>query len=62
LLESALYTLPESKGALGSLLNSPGFFPFQLPSLSADYIAQNCDRIDVAHYGFDDELLELSFR
>lgn len=59
LFESALHALPEGKCALGSLTNNPGFFPFQLPLLTADYIAQNSDRIDAAHYGLDDELLKL---
>ncbi len=60
LFESALHALPEGKCALGGLINSPGFFPFQVPLLTADYIAQNSDRIDVAHYGLDDELLKLN--
>ena len=59
LLESALHAVPDGKGALGILTNNPGFFPFQIPVLTGDYIAQNCDRIDVAHHGFDDELLKL---
>ena len=60
LFESALHALPEGKCALGGLTNNPGFFPFQIPILNAGYIAQNCDRIDVVHYGFDDELLKLN--
>ncbi len=60
LFESALHALPEGKSVLGVLTNNPGFFPFQIPSLNADYITRNCDRIDVVHYGFDDELLHLS--
>lgn len=60
LLESALHALPEGKCALAGLTNNPGFFPFQLPVLTADYISQNNDRIDVAHYGLDDELLKLA--
>ncbi len=59
LFESALHTTPEGKGALGFLTNNPGFFPFQIPLLTGDYIAQNSERIDVAHHGFDDELLNL---
>jgi len=60
LFESALHALPEGKCGLGGLTNNPGFFPFQVPLLTADYIAQNSERIDVAHYGLDDELLKLS--
>ncbi len=59
LFESALHALPEGKSALGGLIYNPGFFPFQAPLLTADYITQNSDRINVAHYGLDDELLKL---
>lgn len=59
LYEAALHTIPDGKAALGLLTNNPGFFPFQLPKLTGDYIAQNCERIDVVHYGFDDEILKL---
>lgn len=59
LIESALHATPDGKGALGFLTNSPGLFPFQVPRLTGDYIAQNCERIDVVHHGFDDDLLKL---
>jgi len=59
LFESALHALPEGKSGLFGLTKNPGFFPFHVPLLNADYIAQNSDRIDVAHYGLDDELLKL---
>ncbi|MFK5954383.1 MAG: hypothetical protein QM498_15125 [Desulfobacterium sp.] len=59
LFESALHAFPGGKTALGRLINNPGFFPFQIPLLNANFIAHNCDRIDVVHYGFDDELLTL---
>ncbi|MEE4357185.1 MAG: hypothetical protein V2I97_12020 [Desulfococcaceae bacterium] len=59
LYEAALHTVPEGKAVLGFLTNNPGFFPFQLPRLSGDYIAQNCERMDVLHYGCDDKLLQL---
>lgn len=59
LIESALHAAPEGKGALGILTNNPGFFPFQIPLLTGDYITQKSERIDVVHHGFDDELLKL---
>lgn len=59
LIESALHAAPEGKGALGILTNNPGFFPFQTPLLTGDYITQKSERIDVVHHGFDDELLKL---
>ena len=59
MIESALLANSESKCALGLLLNNPGFFPFQLPVMSGDYISQHCGRIDVVRFGLDDELLKL---
>lgn len=59
LFESALHSSPDGKGALGFLTNNPGFFPFQLPLLTGDYIAQNSERIDIVHNGFNDDLLKL---
>ena len=59
MVESALYAMPEGKGALGLLLSNPTFFPFQLPVMAGDFIAQSSSRIDVVRYGMDDELLEL---
>lgn len=59
MFESALLATPEAKGALGLLLNNPGLFPFQLPVMTGDFVAQRSDRIDVVRYGLDDELLKL---
>ena len=59
LFESALHATPDGKGALGSLTNNPGFFPFQIPFLTRDHIAQNSERIDIVHHGFNDDLLKL---
>lgn len=59
MLEAALHAVPDGKGALGLLLNNPAFFPFQLPVMTGDFIAQRTDRIDVVRYGLDDELLKL---
>ena len=60
LLESALLTFSDGTGALGLLLNSPGFFPFQLSMLTGDTVSQRNHRIDVVRYGLDDELLKLT--
>ena len=59
MFESALYATPGAKGALGLLSNNPGFFPFQIPMMTGDFISQCSDRIDVIRYGLDDELLKL---
>ena len=59
MLESALLAHPESKAPLSLLLNTPAFFPFQLPVMSGDFISQRNNRIDVVRYGMDDELLKL---
>lgn len=60
LYESALHATPDGKGALGLLVNSPAFFPFQLPVLTGDFVAQRAPHIDVVRYGLDDELLRLN--
>lgn len=60
MFESVLHATPEGKGTLGSLVNDPAFFPFQLPVLSGDLISQRSDRIDVDRYGLDDELLKIN--
>lgn len=59
MFEAALHANPEGKGALGLLLNTPAFFPFQLPVMTGDFVSQRTDRIDVVRYGLDDELLKL---
>lgn len=59
LLEAALHTTPEGKAALGLLLNNPAFFPFKLPVMTGDFVAQRTDRIDLVRCGLDDELLKL---
>jgi hypothetical protein len=62
LFESMLFAIPEGKGALGLLLNNPAFFPFQLPKLGGDFIAQYNSRIAVARFGLDDEILKLKLK
>lgn len=59
MFESALYTSPEAKVALGLLLNNPAFFPYQLPVLTSGLISQYSDRIIVVRSGLDDQLLKL---
>lgn len=59
LFESALHASPSGKAALNILLTNPAFFPFQLPTISGDFIAQNSERIDVDRYSLDDEMLKL---
>ena len=60
MIEAALNANPAGKGTVESLLNSPALFPFSMPTLSGELIAQNCPGIEVDRYGLDDELLSLS--
>lgn len=59
LLEAMLHAMPEGKGALNMLLNSPSFFPFQFPVLTGDIVAQRNPNIELVRYGLDDEMLKL---
>lgn len=59
MLEAALHTMTEGKGALGLLLNNPAYFPFSLPMVSGDLVTHQTDRIEVIRYGLDDEMLKL---
>jgi len=59
MIESALQATSEGKETLSLLLNTPAFFPFQLPTLTGDFIAQHAERIRVTRYGLDEELLKL---
>lgn len=59
MFESALMATAEAAIELGALLNHPAFFPFQLPMVTGDFVARHSDRIEVARYGLDDELLKL---
>lgn len=62
MFESALLATSEGKGPLGLLQNNPANFPFKLPVLTGDFVAQRSERIDVARYGLDDELLKLNIQ
>lgn len=59
MLESALLANPEAKCPLGLLLNTPAFFPFQLPVMTGDFVSRRSKLINVVRYGLDDELLIL---
>jgi hypothetical protein len=59
MLESGLLAIPEGKCTIMLLLNSPSFFPFQLPMITGDFVSRQCNRIEVVRYGMDDELLKL---
>jgi hypothetical protein len=59
LLEAALLAIPEGKSALRLLLASPALFPFQLPLMTGDFIANTSERLKIVRYGMEDEMLEL---
>lgn len=59
LLESSLLATPEARTALRLLLNHPTCFPFQLPLMNGDLVAQCNHHIEVVRSGPDDELLQL---
>jgi len=60
LVEAALHATPEAKATLSVVLNSPAFFPFQLPPLTGDLISRGSNRIEVLRHGLDEELLKLT--
>lgn len=60
LVEAALHATPEAKATLSVVLNSPAFFPFQLPPLTGDLISRGSNRIEVLRHGLDEELLRLT--
>lgn len=59
LVEAALHATPEAKATLSVILNSPAFFPFQLPPLTGDLISRGSNRVEVIRHGLDEELLRL---
>jgi hypothetical protein len=61
LIEAALYATPEGNGTLELLINSPAFFPFELPIITGDFIAKSkrAHYIDVIRHGLDQELLKV---
>lgn len=60
LFEATLHAMPEAKAELGLLLANPGLFPFRLPWMGGDVIAQQSDRMEVVRYGSEADLLLLS--
>lgn len=59
MIESALLATPDAKGALGLLTNNPALFPFQIPTMTGDYVSHRCARMDVVRHGLDEELVKL---
>lgn len=57
LLEAALHAIPTGQETLSVLVNSPAFFPFQLPVVNGDMLAG--ERVSVNRYGLDAELVGL---
>lgn len=62
MIESALLVTPEGSGALVPLLNNPAFFPFRVPVITGDFVSKNSQRIDVARFGLEDEMLKLKVK
>lgn len=62
MFESVLHAIPKANVSLGMLMNNPAFFPFQLPVMSGGFVSIHSNRIDVARYGLDDEILRLNFK
>ena len=58
--ESALHAEQEPKIVFSLIQANPAFFPFEVKSLSSARITQLNNRIDVARYGMDNELLVLT--
>jgi hypothetical protein len=59
MIESALFTMPDKKCALGLLVNNPAFFPFQMPLMTGEYISQYNKRIQIDYHGFEDDIISL---
>jgi hypothetical protein len=59
LCESTLYAVQEGKGSFKMIVNSPACFPFQVPLIEASYVSRKTNRIDVVHYGTNEEFLQL---
>jgi hypothetical protein len=59
LLESALHATPEERLPLTTLVKSPAFFPFRLPPLGGERIAQNTERLCCERYNVHDVFVRL---
>lgn len=62
MLEAALRARPAPNAIVRDLLNSPSFFPFELPRLTGAFIAQKSPRMELIRYGLDEEVLQLKER
>lgn len=59
-LEAGLHAMPEGQAELSLLLVHPGFFPFLLATVTGEQVMQQNDRVALARYGLDAELLHLT--
>lgn len=62
LIESAIHSTASEKMTLNTLLNVPAFFPFTFLQVNGDMLARHNPKIQVTHFGIDDELLLLKKR
>jgi hypothetical protein len=58
-MEAILLANPEARCSLSLLLDNPALYPFKLPAMSGDYIAQHSNRMDVIRYDLNNELVIL---
>lgn len=58
--EAALLAHPDGKLPLEQLLHNPAFYPFQLPSLTGDYISDNSLTIEVLRHGLNNEIMMIA--
>ena len=59
LTEAVLHTLPDGRGYLGAVMNSPSLFPFRLAPLSGDRLMTISNGLEVLRHGLDQELITL---
>ena len=60
MLEAALRSRPLQNAVVRDLLSSPIFFPFELPRLTGDFIAQKSPRMELTRYGLDEEVITVA--
>lgn len=58
LLEATLFASDKASTDFKGLINSPALFPFELPRVSADSLAQS-GRLEVVRHGLEDDLVLL---
>lgn len=59
LIESILFSSPESQIAFKKTIASSSLFPFQISAISANYMQQNCPRITVNQFSPGEEMISL---